>query len=78
MTNEQFETLRLYLLIGVILLRMSLMPTLLQSYLNKAYHKMEAMKQEAGRISNIDLQKSVTFIFYYLCVVRKDVRNLKC
>ena len=27
------------------------------------------MKSEAGKISNIDLQKSVARIFYYLCVV---------
>lgn len=62
--------MRLYLVLSVVLLRLVLMPAYLQSYLNKAYHKMEEMKQEAGRISNIDLQKSVAFIFYYLCVVR--------
>ena len=27
------------------------------------------MKQEAGKISNVDLQKLVARIFYYLCVV---------
>ena len=41
----------------------------LQSYLNLAYHKMEEMKLEAGKISNIELQKSLSRIFYYLCVV---------
>ena len=41
----------------------------LQTYLNIAYYKIEEMKQEAGRISNLDLQKTVARVFYYLCVV---------
>lgn len=69
MTEDQFETLRLLLVIAVIGLRLALMPRYLQSYLNMAYHKMEDMKQEAGKISNVDLQKMVARIFYYLCVV---------
>ena len=69
MTSVQFETMRLYLILAVLALRLSLMPSYLQSYLNKAYHRMEELKQEAGRISNVDLQRSVAFIFYYLCVV---------
>ncbi len=51
------------------MLRLILMPKYLQSYLNKAYYKLEEIKQEAGKITNLDLQRSVTFIFYYLCVV---------
>ena len=70
MTDTQFETFRLYFILGVLLLRLCLMPRYLQSYLNKAYEKMEELKQEAGKISNIDMQKSVAFIYYYLCVVR--------
>jgi len=69
MTSAQFETLRLYLIMGVIVLRLLLMPMYLQSYLNKAYYKMEEIKQYSGKISNVNLQKTVTFIFYYLCVV---------
>jgi hypothetical protein len=49
--------------------RMMMMPKYLQSYLNMAYHKMEEMKKEAGKISNVDLQKQIARIFYYLCVV---------
>ena len=33
------------------------------------YHKMEELKQEAGKISNVDLKKSIVRVFYYLCVV---------
>lgn len=30
---------------------------------------MEDLKKEAGRITNVELQKKVSSIFYYLCVV---------
>ena len=33
------------------------------------YHKLEELKQEAGKISNIDIQKLIARVFYYLCVV---------
>lgn len=45
------------------------MPIYLQAYLNLAYDRIEDMKKEAGRITNMELQKKVTSIFYYLCVV---------
>lgn len=70
MTSEQFESVRLYLVVAVLVFRLIMMPKYLQSYLNMAYHKMEEMKQEAGKISNVDLQKQIARIFYYLCVVR--------
>jgi len=69
MTGEQFETLRLYLIILTVLYRLFIMPTYLQGYLNLAYHKVVDLKQEAGKISNIDLQRLVIRVFYYLCVV---------
>ena len=69
LTTDQFETLRIYSIMAVIAFRFIMMPNYLQSYLNLAYHKMEEMKLEAGKISNIDLQKTLSRIFYYLCVV---------
>ena len=69
LTTDQFETLRIYSIIAVIAFRLIMMPNYLQSYLNLAYHKLEEMKLEAGKISNIDLQKTLSRIFYYLCVV---------
>lgn len=45
------------------------MPIYLQAYLNIAHDRVEEQKKEAGRITNIDLQKKVASIFYYLCVV---------
>jgi len=69
LTSEQFETVRLYTVVLVLFFRLIMMPTYLQSYLNMAYHKLEELKQEAGKISNVELKKSVVRVFYYLCVV---------
>lgn len=57
------------MIVAVVLFRLAMMPRYLQSYLNMAYHKMEELKQEAGKITNIDLQKLIARVFYYLCVV---------
>jgi len=69
MSVEAFETLRLYVLIAAVLLRFALMPVYLQAYLNLAYDRVQDLKQEAGRITNVDLQRKIASIFYYLCVV---------
>ena len=61
---------------AVIAFRFIMMPNYLQSYLNLAYQKMEEMKLEAGKISNIDLQKSLSRVFYYLCVVSTKLLNI--
>lgn len=52
-----------------VILRFILMPIYLQAYLNLAYDRIEEQKKEAGRITNVDYQKKITSIFYYLCVV---------
>ena len=69
MSSEQFETLRLYMIIFVFLFKLAMMPKYLQSYLNLAYHKLEELKLEAGKITNVDVQKLIARVFYYLCVV---------
>jgi hypothetical protein len=69
MTDAQFETMRIYLIILSVVYRLAVMPTYLQAYLNLAYQKVQDLKQEAGKISNIDLQRLVIRVFYYLCVV---------
>merc|ERR1719273_681782 len=69
LTTDQFETLRLYMVIIVVLFRLAVMPRYLQSYLNMAFTKLEELKQEAGKVSNIDLQKMVARVFYYTAVV---------
>ncbi|KAF6037652.1 TMEM161B [Bugula neritina] len=41
----------------------------LQAYLNTACTKLEAIRKEAGKIYNTEIQGIVTQVFYYLCVV---------
>merc|ERR1719435_536411 len=69
MTAAQFETMRLYLIAFTVFYRLLIMPSYLQAYLNLAYDKVQELKQEAGKISNLDLQRRVIRVFYYLCVV---------
>lgn len=61
--------MRLSLVIVAVVLRIALMPIYLQAYLNLAYQRLEEQKKEAGRITNVELQKKISSIFYYLCVV---------
>ncbi|XP_045765630.1 transmembrane protein 161B [Maniola jurtina] len=69
MTSEAFDTLRLVLVVGSVVARVALMPQQLQAYLDMAQRRLDVQKKEAGRITNIDLQKKVASVFYYLCVV---------
>lgn len=69
LTQNVFETVRLFIIIFAVILRFTLMPIYLQSYLNIAYDRTQNLKTEAGRITNTDLQKKVSSIFYYLCVI---------
>lgn len=41
------------------------MPIYLQAYLNIAYDRVEEQKKEAGRITNVDLQKKVRNLIRY-------------
>lgn len=69
LTESAFDSIRLVLVVVAVLLRLCLMPVYLQAYLNIAYDRLEEQKKEAGRITNVELQKNVASIFYYLCVV---------
>ncbi|XP_043517829.1 transmembrane protein 161B [Frieseomelitta varia] len=69
MTTSAFESMRLIAIIVAVLLKFVLMPMYLQSYLNLATQRLENQKKEAGRITNVDLQKKIAAVFYYLCVV---------
>lgn len=59
LTPHAFETIRLALVVAAVILRFSLMPVYLQAYLNLAYDRIEDQKKEAGRITNVELQKKV-------------------
>lgn len=59
MTAASFESMRLIIIVVAVLLKLVLMPIYLQSYLNLAIQRLEIQKKEAGRITNVDLQKKV-------------------
>ncbi|XP_076252942.1 transmembrane protein 161-like emei [Rhynchophorus ferrugineus] len=69
LTEGTFEILRLLIVISTIIIKICLMPWYLQAYLDMAYHRTEEQKKEAGRITNIEFQKKIAAVFYYLCVV---------
>lgn len=60
MTSPAFESMRLIAIIVAVLLKFTLMPMYLQSYLNLAVQRFENQKKEAGRIKNVDLQRKVS------------------
>lgn len=60
MSVKSFESLRVILIVISMLLRLCVMPIYLQAYLNMAYDRTRALKNEVGKISNIDLQKTVS------------------
>ncbi|XP_068856506.1 transmembrane protein 161B [Aphelocoma coerulescens] len=69
MSEDTFDTMRLWIIILLCALRLVLMRSHLQAYLNLAQKCVDQMKKEAGRISTNDLQKMVARVFYYLCVI---------
>uniref|UniRef100_A0A8D8PRA7 Transmembrane protein 161B n=1 Tax=Cacopsylla melanoneura TaxID=428564 RepID=A0A8D8PRA7_9HEMI len=69
LTETGFDSVRLVLIVVLIVQRLALMPIYLQAYLNMAYARIEEQRTEAGRITNVELQKKIAAVFYYLCVV---------
>lgn len=67
--EDQFEGFRILLVVIMCSLRIILMPKFMQSHLNLAHEKIESIKKESGRITNIELQKTIARVFFYLCVV---------
>lgn len=60
MTEQTYDTLRLWAILLLCVLRLAMMRHHLQAYLNLAQKGVEQMKKEAGRISTVDLQKMVS------------------
>uniref|UniRef100_A0A3Q2P426 Transmembrane protein 161B n=1 Tax=Fundulus heteroclitus TaxID=8078 RepID=A0A3Q2P426_FUNHE len=69
MSEQAYDTLRLWVIILMCVLRLAMMRHHLQAYLNLAQKGVDQMKKEAGRISTVDLQKMIARVFYYLCVI---------
>lgn len=66
MTAASFDSMRLIIIVIAVLLKIVLMPIYLQSYLNLAIQRLEIQKKEAGRITNVDLQKKV---YHNSCII---------
>lgn len=62
MSEQTYDTLRLWTIILMCVLRLAMMRHHLQAYLNLAQKGVDQMKKEAGRISTVDLQKMVNKI----------------
>ncbi|KAG3288511.1 hypothetical protein H1C71_024501, partial [Ictidomys tridecemlineatus] len=63
MTKATFDALLLWLIILLCVLRLAMMRSHLQAYLNLAQKCVDQMKKEAGQI------KMMARVFYYLCVI---------
>ncbi len=59
MNDATFDSMRLWLCVVFSIVRIVSAPSCFQAYLNLAQEKIENMKKEAGRISNVDLQRKV-------------------
>ena len=62
LTEKGYHNLRFILLLLFCGLRLSLVWRHLQSYLDMAHDRIEKMKKETGRISNVDLKRKVAFL----------------
>ncbi|KAG9488025.1 hypothetical protein GDO78_007689 [Eleutherodactylus coqui] len=62
MTEDAFDTVRLWIIIFLCGLRLIMMRYHLQAYLNLAQKCVDQMKKEAGRISTMELQKMVIIL----------------
>uniref|UniRef100_A0A8D2L600 Transmembrane protein 161B n=1 Tax=Varanus komodoensis TaxID=61221 RepID=A0A8D2L600_VARKO len=69
MSEATFDTIRLWIIILLCALRLAMMRSHLQAYLNLAQKCVDQMKKEVGRISTVELQKMVARVFYYLCII---------
>lgn len=69
MTDYQFESFRIFVLLLFVVFRFLMVWTHLQAHLNLACDKVADLKKEVGRISALELKKMVTRVYYYLCIV---------
>lgn len=68
-TDRWFDGCKITLLIITCILRASLLWPYLQAYLELAKYKVQAMQSAKERVSLVQLQKKVIYIFKFLCTV---------
>ena len=59
-SSEAFDSVRLWVIVTLCVIRLLLTRYHLQAYLNLAQKWVEQMKKEAGRIATIDIQRKVS------------------
>ncbi|XP_051894104.1 transmembrane protein 161A [Pristis pectinata] len=69
MSDSMYDTMRLWMILGLCALRLLMTRYHLQAYLNLAERWVEQMRKEAGYISMIEIQRKISRVFCYLCVV---------
>ncbi|XP_060702107.1 transmembrane protein 161A [Hemiscyllium ocellatum] len=69
MSDTTYNTVRLWIIIVLCALRLTMTRYHLQAYLNLAEKGVDLMKKEAGNIPMIEIQRKVSRVFCYLCVV---------
>lgn len=74
-SSEVFDSMRLWIIVVLCVLRLGLTHYHLQAYLNLAPKWVEQMKKEAGRIATIDIQRKVRQ-FYILLTSKQNILKL--
>ncbi|XP_034976467.1 transmembrane protein 161A [Zootoca vivipara] len=69
LSNASYNSVRLWTIVALCLLRLAVVRYHLQAYLNLAERWVEQMKREAGRISVLEIQRKITRIYCYVTVV---------
>ncbi|XP_001370761.4 transmembrane protein 161A [Monodelphis domestica] len=69
LTDSAFDTVRLWVVLVLCLLRLAVTRPHLQAYLCLAQRWVEQMRKEAGRISALEIQRRITRIYCYVLVV---------
>lgn len=68
-TESVFDNVRIVIFAVLCILRLLLLPTHIQSHLNSAYEKVESIRKESGRVSNVEIKQMVSRVFYFVNVV---------
>ncbi|KAM9102356.1 transmembrane protein 161A [Sarcophilus harrisii] len=69
LSDSAFDSLRLWLVLALCLLRLAVTRPHLQAYLCLAQRWVEQMRKEAGRIGALEIQRRITRIYCYVSVV---------
>ncbi|XP_044311779.1 transmembrane protein 161A [Varanus komodoensis] len=69
MSDSTYNSVRLWTIVVLCLLRLAVTRHHLQAYLNLAQRWVEQMKREAGRIAVLEIQRKITRIYCYVAVV---------